>query len=65
VQEAVKLQVEAVEKESCRCSHRIGELGVRRIVESGGRHETGPGGRRGRDNEQLRWRAAKTKEELR
>jgi hypothetical protein len=34
-------------------SHRIGELRVRRIVESGGRHETGSRSRRGRNNEQL------------
>ena len=43
--------MEAAEKKSCRCSHKIGELGVRRIVESGGRHDTGPGGRRVRHNE--------------
>ena len=34
-------------------SHRIGELRVRRIVESCGRHETGSRSRRGRNNKQL------------
>ena len=31
-------------------SHKIGKLRVRRIVESGGRHETESGSRRGTDS---------------